>query len=508
MLAALQDRLRLPGPDGLRRTLQPDLPTAIRAVHEQLERRAAARQASLAIHAKRALDLELARAAAYYAAALESIARRRAAAPPDRARMLDAQAETTRAERGRRRREIEEEYRPRREVRPFRLQVAYLPAYVLEVDVRRGSGTFRSEFIWVPAAGEFAAVRCPTCGATEPLVATRERLGCRACVAPVSASAPALDVVAPPEPTTTTTPSAPHARASHTPAAAPTPTATHTPALTHTPTVQPDPPPPQLPAAGKPAAAARRRRPTPAGGGLQRQLSRHAERTGDKLAFDFWRSAALGNRWPRQKAAPDSPLRAVYRIYGNEGPLRAIGLAPGEYPESMSASTRAAGSDAAMLTMGGVMSRGRRYPYALSWWMAAGKPVVGEVMPAPHPLALPPLGGESNHVASRLLGEAPTPMVELDPVGSVLWRTEVERFGLPLALRCLATWWRIRPGIEPSVADPALAATVATAVARAAGVTRTVKAATAAIYGVDPTLVTTTTRKLQAELQLDPRRGW
>jgi hypothetical protein len=183
VLAALRDRLRLPGPDGLRRTLQPDLPTAIRAVHEQLERRATARQASLAVHAKRALDLELARADAYYEAALESIARRRAGAPLDRARMLDAQADTTRAERGRRRREIEEEYRPRREVRPFRLHLAYLPVYVLEVDVRRGSSTFRSEFIWVPAAGEFAAVRCPTCGATEPLVATRERLGCRACFA-------------------------------------------------------------------------------------------------------------------------------------------------------------------------------------------------------------------------------------------------------------------------------------------------------------------------------------
>ena len=154
------------------------------------------------------------------------------------------------------------------------------------------------------------------------------------------------------------------------------------------------------------------------------------------------------------------------------------------------------------------MSCGRRYPYALSWWMATGKPVIGEVMPASHPLALPPLGGEPSDIAPRLLDEAPAPMVELDPVASVLWRIEVERFGLPFALRCLATWWRIRPGIDPSVGDPALAATVATAVARAAGVTRTVKAATAAIYGADPTLVTATARKLQAQLQLDPRRGW
>ncbi len=481
VLAALQNRLRLPRPDGPRRTLQPDLPTAIRVVHEQLEQRAAARQASLALHAKRALEIELARADAYYEAALESIGRRGAAAPPDRARLLDAQAEATRAEWGRRRREIEEEYRPRREVHPFRLHLVYLPAYVLEVDIRRGSSTFRSEFPWVPAAGEFTAVQCPTCGATEPLVATRERLGCRACVAPASAATRGPATRGP---------------------------ATHTDTPTHAPAAQPAPPPPELPAPRKPPAAAHRRAPAPTGGGLRRQMSRTAERTGDKLAFDFWRSLALGNRWPRQKAARDSPLRAVYRMFGDEGPLRAIGLASGDYPESVSAATRATGSEAGMITTGTVLSRGRRYPYALFWWMAAGRPVIGEVMPTPHPLALPPLGGVMGDIASRLLDEAPTPMVELDPVASALWQTEVERFGLPFAVRCIATWWRIGPVIDPSAGDAALAAAVATAVARAAGVTRNVRAETASIYGVDASLVTTTSRKLQTLLQLDPRRGW
>jgi hypothetical protein len=183
LLGVLRDRPRLRRPDGPRRALDPDLRTAVAAVHEQLERRAAVRQALLSRHAKRALEVELARADAYYEAALESIARRRATAPADRASMLDAQAEATRAERARRRREIDEEYQPRRAVRPFRLHLVYLPAYVLEVDIRRGSRTFRAELAWIPAAGEFAPVRCPGCGATEPLVATRERLGCRACAA-------------------------------------------------------------------------------------------------------------------------------------------------------------------------------------------------------------------------------------------------------------------------------------------------------------------------------------
>jgi hypothetical protein len=521
LLATLRDRPRLPRPDGTRRMLQPDVPTAIPAVHAQLERRASARQASLALHATRALEVELTRAHDYYEAALESIARRRAAAPADRARMLETQADATRAESARRRREIEDEYRPRREVRPFRLHLVYLPAYVLEVDVRRGRSAFRCELAWVPAAGEFAAVRCPACGATEPLVATRERLGCRDCIAPNSdvaravadsaptsafargvadpartsgfaraAPAPTLEGVEPPQPPRAT---------------APLRTQTH---AVDAPASLPDLPPPQPAAAGKPSTPTRQRHPAAARGGLRRQRSRNAERTGDKLAYEFWRCAASGDRWPRQKAARDSPLRAVYRIYGNEGPLRAIGLAPGEYPESMSSSTRAAGPGAGMLTAGGVMSRGRRCAYAISWWIAAGKPVIGEVMPAPHPLALPPLDGETTEIALRLLDQAPAPTVELDPVASQLWSAELERFGLPFALRCLATWWRIQPRIDPGVGHAQLAATVASAVASAAGITRTVRAETAAVYGADPTVVATTGRRLGPELQLDPHRGW
>jgi hypothetical protein len=42
--------------------------------------------------------------------------------------MLEAQAEATRAERARRRREIEEEYEPRHEIRPFRLHLVHVPA--------------------------------------------------------------------------------------------------------------------------------------------------------------------------------------------------------------------------------------------------------------------------------------------------------------------------------------------------------------------------------------------
>ena len=190
VLAAFRDRALLPRPDGRGRALEPDLSLAISAALGQLERRALAREALLAAHAKRALESELARAKAYYESALESIARRRAHAAADRVRLLDAQAEATRVERDRRYREIQDEHRSRHELRPFRLHLLHVPAFVLPVDVRRGSRRFAFELTWVPGAAEFAAARCPACGAGEPLVATRERLGCRAC-ATVSAAASA-----------------------------------------------------------------------------------------------------------------------------------------------------------------------------------------------------------------------------------------------------------------------------------------------------------------------------
>ncbi len=196
LVSTVRGRALLPVPDGARRRLEADLTAAIPAAHRQLEEGARRREASLASHARRALDTELARANAYYASALESIARRRSNAPPDRVRLLDAQAEATRAERDRRCREIADEHRPRHELRPFRLRLEHLPAFVLAVEVRRGTRRFGFELTWVPGAGEFAPARCPACDAHEPLVATRERLGCQACTAP-SGPAPRAGAAAP-----------------------------------------------------------------------------------------------------------------------------------------------------------------------------------------------------------------------------------------------------------------------------------------------------------------------
>jgi len=182
VLQALDGHLRLPEPDAPHRALQIDMGLALAGAHAQLEERAAARRGSLVLQARRALESELERADAYYHGALESIERRRASAAPDRRRLLDGQAEATRAEHARRRREIEEELQARHEIRPFRLQLVHVPALVLPVEIRRGARTFPFAFVWLAAAGAFTDARCPHCAAAAELTAGRERLGCRSCL--------------------------------------------------------------------------------------------------------------------------------------------------------------------------------------------------------------------------------------------------------------------------------------------------------------------------------------
>ena len=499
LMSTVRDRALLPVPDGPRRRLEADLTAAIPAAHRQLEERALRRESSLASHARRALDTELARANAYYASALESIARRRANAAPDRVRLLDAQAEATGAERDRRCREIEDEHRPRHELRPFRLRLEHLPAFVLPAEVRRGTRRFGFELTWVPTAGEFAPVRCPACDAPEPLIATRERLGCQACTAP-SGSAPTAGAAARSDSsrssasTRSSASSEPGAddeslgRRRH-PDVVPERRASDEPRARHN----------RSQFTGSPSATARlpSRRSSPG----------QVKRTGNKVAFTFWDCVANGGRWPRQKTAPGSPLRALYRLYGRAGPLYAIGVPPGGYVEEMAASTYPSQPGAPELTVGNVKASGEVYPYAMFWWIAAAKPVVGEIMPAPHPLALPPLNGETAEIGWRLRQRVPTPIVALDPVALLLWQTELQQSGLPFAIRCLAARWRLPERSDPIATDEAVAAAVASAVARAAGIKRALND-TAAMYGTDPPLVSLTERALTAGLGIDRARGW
>lgn len=156
---------------------------AVTGAHAAAERQARARLAGLAGVAEDERQAERACAKAYFAAALDTLARRQAGADSDRREALEAQADATRAERSRRLQEIDEAFRPRHELRPYRLHVVWAPALRVPAEVRRGGVAHRLTLVWLLApVAAFVPLACPACGAASPLVAGRERLGCRSCL--------------------------------------------------------------------------------------------------------------------------------------------------------------------------------------------------------------------------------------------------------------------------------------------------------------------------------------
>jgi hypothetical protein len=514
---------RMPRPDVRHRVLPIDLPRAITAAHEQLQRRADTRQESLAMQARRSLASELQRADAYYDAALESIERRRAAADADRLRMLDAQAEATRLERARRRHEIEEELTARHEIKPFRLHLVHLPAFVLPVEVLRGQRRFPLTLTWLPLAEELAPIRCPSCDAARPLVAGKDRLGCASCMprtvsgnASTPAAAPAASRPAPAR----HGPASAAERNSAPGASGAAAGAQPEPRRHLEPTGQIA---PERPSGGRqatrrprPAAAAKAQNRTRGGRPLPtRTRTDTVERAGNKLALALWQQLARGERWPRKKLRQDSPALALYRLYGQAAPMCALGIPPGLRPTEATASTypgeaettrsRRSGGSSFELTTGEIVAGGLAYPYALFWSQHADTPTVGELMPMPHPFILPPQEGATAETCSRLHEGAPAPQVALDAVAGLLWETELRHSGLPFVARCLATWWRIQDTVEEIEPPAALAAAVVGGVARAAGSSHRHKDV-AATYCADSDLVEQISRRLP--LRIDRARGW
>ncbi len=486
-------------PDASHRVLVPDLVKALAGAHASIEDRALARREALATQAQAALREELARTDAYYEAALASIAKRRAQATPDRRRLLDAQAEATGVERARRRAEIEEKFRPSHEVRPYRLHLLLVPALELPVQVRRGAAAYPFALTWVLPRAGFADVCCPHCGAADRLVAGRDRLGCRACLGRPAAAAPP-----PPAPVSAPV-SAPDPGAAPPPSPAPEPPAPRPPAG-----AAPSKP-PRRPA---PAAARPTRKPgrSPAAArapaaGLDRERFRRAA---GKLPAAFWETVAGGERWPRKQVAPGSPLSVLYRLYGAEGPACAVGIPPGQSRRLASITMMTASPYPGLpnATTGVVqLDDGSTYPYTLRWSLEAGKPVVAEVLPFPETAGpvLPSRRTLHPAVAERLYDEVPGSPAALDPVAAALWDGGLRHLGLPLVVRCLAAWWRLRE--QPSHPPAVLAAALATLVAGPSGAWDLVEQALGAL-GVDPAEATAAANDLQQRLRLSSEQPW
>ncbi|HEY5987330.1 MAG TPA: hypothetical protein VIV12_13290, partial [Streptosporangiaceae bacterium] len=502
------ERMRRTAADGSPVAAVPDLgalPPALTATHRLLDLTAAGRCRVLADGSVRvAADMERARAQKYYAEALASLARRQANATPDRQALLAARMDSLRAEEKRRLAEIDEKYTPRYDIRPYRLHLLHVPALRLPVDVLRGARHFPLVLEWLLPAGVFAPLCCPACAADAgewPLVAAKTHLGCARCITKASAGTSAAQ--SSPAPTSTAAAAAPARSPGKRPALDSAEGAAGNGVSPAQDGAQ---------AAGGAGRAVRakpgRSAPRAAASAPPRPLSPQAlSRMGERVAMEFWSVTGHGNlRALRRLCVPDSPAAAVLRLYGALGPPTAIGMAPGERPESLTSVTSAPrGSDLAG-TCGFLDAGQSRYNYLLRW--QPNTRLIVEVLPFGSWVSarLPSPRWLFGASTARMFGGFPEPECDLDPVAIRLWRKVPPAHGLPLTLRCLAAWWRISDGPQllaahrPSVLASAIHRMAGYRVGEA-GITHD---AIAELHRVTAAESRAITPRLQARLRLSP----
>ncbi|MBI4729128.1 MAG: hypothetical protein HY775_06445 [Acidobacteria bacterium] len=486
--------LHLDAPESARDVLRGDFARALREAHAALDRRAGERLEILARQTEGALADELARADAYYDAVLAALALRHSKAPPERRALLDARGDATRAERARRAEEIREKYRPRREIRPFRLHSVLAPALALPTVVRRGERCFPRPLVWLPAVSAFVPTPCPCCGARDGLVAGRDRLGCRECL-----PSPAAPERPTPERPTTDRPTPERPTPERPTPEGPTPE-------------RPTPDPPAAsPVRGhkvaacstRPAPSARESRAPAVPGHPAR---RECVKAGNKMALDLWRAVAGLGEWRPKATGPGSPAEAAFRLWGIEGPAFAVGIPPGVAPfEAVAATDEWGGTALAETTQGAVRAGRERYPFTLRWRAGGRVPILLEVLPFPVApgTRFPPRFLLAPHVVRSLYERVPAPYASLDPVARMLWEVHLPAVGLSLTLRCLAAWWRLPGPARPAGPPEVLAAGLARLVGAAAGVR-----SAGAVPGIAPADVRSAAGELGEMLRISRQQPW
>jgi hypothetical protein len=361
----------------------------------------------------------------YYGRVLSSIDERLGRAGSDRVAMLTEQADATRREWVRRRAEVTDDLTPTFEVQPFRLHLVAVPSYSVAAVVRRGARAHPISLDYVPLLSSYFPLACPSCGSEAILVAGKDRLGCRSCMAPAP-----LPVLAP-------STNQPHDRTPRESEAKPAPL----------------PPPPS----DTPTPSTSRSRPTPAR--TTRAPKRASGRvtpkgstgqpvkaqTGIRMATSFWESVHSGELRPRD-AILHSPMRTLLRLYGSLGPTYVVGVDDPEGMTGLSATAVAVGPDGTCTTDGALHCGGEGdRPYAL-YWRSGSRSNLIEVEGFPLEELGPLLarrdeyGKIYRHRLRHLLSPPPKPIIELDPTAAVLLNQAARFAGLGYAVRCMAAW--------------------------------------------------------------------
>lgn len=440
------------------------LAAAVGAAHRQLDRAAARRGRELAADADAERSAETSRATEYYAAALAAIDKRCGGADEQRRALLDARAQATADERDRRLAEITEKYRHQHVLRPYRMHLIDIPVLRLATDVRRGDRRWPTVFDYLPLLGTVAPTRCPTCDAHSPLVASKTHLGCETCIPPAAPARPAPAPVRP----------------------APTPTK---PPKTSS-SVQREPKRPPTPAPAPPRPATPTRPFIPG-------------RPEERKVVDFWHDVSGGEtRKVSRLVAPDSPLAALVRLYGADGPLAGAGVPAGHLPSGFTVGNYdrpVAGQRGG--TGGELKTHVGDAQYLLIW---SPDRLLEEIYPYSSPWHL----GRATMFVPAV--PAPPARVELDPVARLLLTATSARHGIPFAARVLAAWWRL-PDPDALLArfpPRTVAATVDRSVRYWSGMVGVSYPETAAAFRADEADMRKATPVLQKHLQLSDTRNW
>jgi hypothetical protein len=375
-----------------------DVAEAVLTAYQQIDAAATRRRTDLAKELAGACRDELARAEAYYAAALDSIAKRRANAPAERQAMLDARAESTWAERARRLEEIAEKYRGAHETQPFRLHLLRVSALRLQAQVRRGGRRYPLTLTWLPAAGEFMQVRCPNCARPAPLDAGKTELGCITCHTKTQTLPPPRPPATPPaqpeKPSTMDAKAAPK-----------TPTSPRTPVRQRVP--------PRLPSAR-----------------VKELAGKQLIDAGVKLAVTLWRAYVEDDsRTMKRLAAPDSPMATAHRLFRSLAPAVAVGMPPAVVPHEITTHSYPHRFPGHYVTSAEIIADAESYPHAVVWRDDGRQRQIVQIFP-------------QYQVGARLFERCPAPVETLDPVAATIWRTTTPRLGMLTALRALTAWWR------------------------------------------------------------------
>ncbi len=341
---------------------------AVAGAHQLLCGRARRRADDLARQTSARLHSQLGVVDDYYGRVLSSIDERMQRASSDRVALLSEQADATKVEWKRRRAEVADDLTPSFEVQPFRLHLIAVPSYHVQATVRRGARRYPLPLTYVPLTSSFLPPPCPSCGSEAILVAGKDRLGCRRCMAPprqgdddgTGRFEDRQPIGSRPVPVETTPePPLPPDRPTDSPAATGVPTGRR-------PQRPSDRSPSIAGTAPTPARTARKRssgRVTPKGSGARSSSAQ----SGIQVALSFWSSVRSGELRPRD-AVPDSPMQALLRLYGSLGPALAIGLEDIRGMTAVTASPVAEGPRGVCSSAGELQRSGEDdTPFSLFW---------------------------------------------------------------------------------------------------------------------------------------------